>query len=76
MFRAVIEVNKYSRQGWDNYHDVYLVDVEASTKAKVKQLAEEEIEKINSDKGYGDWGMILDYKEAKLLRIEKYSVVE
>lgn len=74
-YRVVVEVTKTSTQGWDSYEDSWEFNIEGDTKEEAVALAEAYIKEAKYDR-YGDFGICLSREEAKIVRIEKYCIVE
>ncbi len=76
MFRAVVQVTHYSRQGWDSYKDSYVENIEAKSVKRCKELAAEFIKRTEAHKGTGDFGIVLSSYTAELKSVEKYTILE
>lgn len=75
MYRAIIEVTKFSQSGWDSYEDTYEEYVENSNKKVCVDTANKLIDEITSKTLKGDFGITLCSYEATLKGVEKFSPV-
>lgn len=71
MFRAIVLVEEFSRNGWDSESWDYEKSFSALTKKEAIGLAKRYISE-NTTKSIGDFGITLNETKTSLLRVEEY----
>lgn len=75
MIRAVVDVTKYTQQGWDSYKDTYQEYFEAPTGKEAEQLAWARVEELNSTEHKGDFNITLGSYDAKISHYESVEIL-
>lgn len=75
MIRAVVNVTKYTTQGWDNYTDNYEEYFSGSTKGQAEGLAKNRIKELREYCRKGDFGITLGSYDAEIIRFEKVEII-
>ena len=76
MFRAVVKVTHYSKQGWDSYTETSEEFLEGVSIGACEKKAAAYIKSLSTAARIGDFGIVLSSQEAKLVRIEEFSIVK
>lgn len=71
MIRAVVEVTKYTQQGWDSYKNTYEEYFDRPTKELAESCAQDYVKQLNSTEYKGDFNITLGSYDAKIVRFEK-----
>jgi len=75
MIRAVVQVTKYTQQGWDSYKDTYEETFEGPTKQAAESKAEAYVRYLNNTEHKGDFNITLGSYDAKIIRFESVEIL-